>query len=848
MLRNALRNLSIMNSMVLVTSVPIAVVIALSAWIIVPKFEESQAYLNLEHLIELATDVSSLVHEQQKERGATAVFVGSNGRRFASELSDQRLETDKRRKIAVENIELQFEWLRGNNDFQGLVPELEGILSTLDEMSLVRSRVDSLTISSAEAVAYYTDLNAEMLAFVKNISTYAFDADITSAVISLAGFLQAKERAGIERAVGSGAFASGGFTAETLLRFKILIQVQDVYYSVFLADASEGSRKRFEDAMSSPAATTVQKMRDIALNAGVMGDLSGITGEDFFQAQTEKINHLKDVETFVKEELIQLMDRRQSRAEMAVYTNVIMSLLAMTLSVAAAWFVALLVRNSLVSVSDSATRMAEGDLETVLPTRTGNEIGAIIGALDVFRTSILEARKKEAQMRENERKAEEERRAEEERIQKEKEERFALERKQADELRAKEAAITKEIASVVSACAEGDFSLRMDLGDKDGAFASICEGINKIGEVTQAGLQDISQAMKALSANDLTYRVGAGYKGLFGEIAADVNASLDGLSSTMADIRASGITVGQTAEELAEGAVSLSSRTERNAATLEETSAAMTELQASVSQASAAAEESRTVSLSATGEAEKGLATVEETVSAMQAIKESSDSITKIIDLIDNIAFQTNLLALNAGVEAARAGEAGRGFAVVATEVRDLAGRSSDAAKQIAELISDTSTKIANGVELVERSGHALRSIAASIGNVSSKVQEVASSAQEQNSTIKEVTTATQQLDQSTQENAAMFEETTAAINSMKTEFASLLSKVAVFKFRASEGAEITRISQGRNSVAVSRKIAATSTTGRAMNATGGTSAAAAADGSWEEFREPSSVPKSRTN
>ena len=783
MFENRMRNFSIMKSMAAVTVIPMIVVVALSAWIIVPKLQKAQEYSSFDHLLILATDLSNLVHEQQKERGASAVYLGSQGQRFATELAAQRLETDGKRQVATANINAQLEWLGANGEQMLLVTELNEILSQLDNMATVRTGVDNLSILTGEAVAYYTKLNALILTFVKDISKQTLDGDMGSAVISFAGFLQGKERAGIERAVGAGAFAAGGFSAEALQRLQTLIQVQDVYYSVFMADASRGASQKFEETMNSPAAKSVQRMRDIALAAGIMGSLGGVTGEDFFQAQTQKINLLHDIETFVASELHQLMQDRLSAARFEVLLNAAVSLIAMSISLAAAWFVAGVVRKALVSVSNSASRMAEGDLESELPESSTNEIGAIVDALDSFRTSILKARDAEQDMREKERQVEEEKRAEEIRLQQEKEHMQAMEREAAEVQRAKEAAIAEEIASVVSACAEGDFSRRMDLGDKEGAFASICKGINSIGEVTQAGLDDISKAMNALSANDLTYRAAAGQKGVFGEIAGAVNASLSGLSSTLADIRASGVTVGQMAEQLSEDAVSLSSRTERTAATLEETSATMSELHASVGDAASAAESSRSVSRSATEEAESGLATVEETVTAMQAIKDSSNSITQIIDLIDNIAFQTNLLALNAGVEAARAGEAGRGFAVVATEVRDLAARSSDAAKQIAELISDTSSKIETGVKLVEKSGEALTSIASSISEVSSQVENVAVSAQEQSTSIQEVNTATTQLEQATQENAAMFEETTAAISTMKSEFEGLQRKVNAFKF-----------------------------------------------------------------
>jgi len=226
----------------------------------------------------------------------------------------------------------------------------------------------------------------------------------------------------------------------------------------------------------------------------------------------------------------------------------------------------------------------------------------------------------------------------------------------------------------------------------------------------------------------------------------------------------------------------LSRRTERQAATLEETAAALDELTASVRSAAEGAGLANQVVSDAKSSAEASGVVVQEAVDAMEEIQTSSSKISRIINVIDDIAFQTNLLALNAGVEAARAGEAGRGFAVVASEVRALAQRTSDAAREINDLISTSSQHVGRGVDLVGQAGSALQQIVESVSNIAVHVSEIAVSANEQSSGLAEINTAVNQLDQVTQQNAAMFEETTAASHSLTKEAENLSETTAQFR------------------------------------------------------------------
>ncbi|KIC35150.1 methyl-accepting chemotaxis protein, partial [Leisingera sp. ANG-M7] len=243
---------------------------------------------------------------------------------------------------------------------------------------------------------------------------------------------------------------------------------------------------------------------------------------------------------------------------------------------------------------------------------------------------------------------------------------------------------------------------------------------------------------------------------------------------TVEQVIAAAASIRNGASEISQASDDLSHRTESQAATLEQTAAALDELTASVKSAAEGARSVEATMEDAKQEARNSGEVVQSAVSAMTEIEESSNKISQIISVIDDIAFQTNLLALNAGVEAARAGEAGRGFAVVASEVRALAQRSSDAAMEIKTLISDSSGQVARGVDLVGKAGDALQSIVSQVTHISQLVSGIAEGAAEQSTGLNEINTGVTQLDQVTQQNAAMVEEATAAGHMLKTDAGKL--------------------------------------------------------------------------
>jgi methyl-accepting chemotaxis protein len=407
-------------------------------------------------------------------------------------------------------------------------------------------------------------------------------------------------------------------------------------------------------------------------------------------------------------------------------------------------------------------RMAKGEEVEIDGIDRKDEIGETGRAVNEIKEMLAEKARQEAEA-----KAEQDRRA-------------AAEQEAAMQKMAAE--FETAVGGIVKAAVAGDFSQRVDLNGKTGMVLNVGTAINSLCENVATALGDLVQMLNSLADGNLTQRITKEYQGSFAALKDNANKTAEKIGTTISEIKASAREVTNASAEISTSTTDLSQRTEEQAASLEETSASMEEISATVKKNADNAQQANQSAATTRAVAERGGEVVAQAVSAMARIEESAGKISDIIGVIDEIARQTNLLALNAAVEAARAGEAGRGFAVVASEVRSLAQRSSQAAKDIKDLIINSNGQVKEGVDLVNKAGSSLTEIVASIKTVADLVSDIANASVEQSSGIEQVGKALTQMDEVTQQNSALVEENAATAKTLEHQAKVMDERVAAFR------------------------------------------------------------------
>lgn len=749
-------NLKIKYKLVSVLILPILGLLYFTSGIILNKLAITQEMNELQELAGLIVKTSHIIHEMQKDRGFSVMFLRSNGERFSNELQNGYANTD----VVVENYLVLTQQLNQKRFYPSLASGIEAITSALNTLEKLRTDVNELRISVTELMQRYAELNDKLLALIDTTLTLIKDREMFVRGIGYRNVLEIKEKAGLERYLLTNVFVRKSYDPGEYRRFIELVTAQSTQWESLETLLTPTQKIYLKDKLRNKLIDEVEKIRKVAFES-IEGVQVNIDPESWFKLQTSQIDLFKEIEDRLAADFITEAKRIEMAANHDFHSTIVLTSLLIIIVIALTYMVLMGITRPLNQVVAVSQAIAAGHLDNQLNHSYNDEIGQLLQAFSSMQTQLRE------------------------RIENDKQVAMDMQTRIEEDKQ-----IVEEINTVVHAASQGDFSQRINLANKTGTFKIFSDSINKIMELNQLVIQDLIRVFAAIAQGDLTETITTDYVGELGHLKRDANATVSKLTEIMTVITQSANIVGVAANEIAQGNVNFSQRTAQQAAALEETAASMEEMTSTVEQNADNARQATQLALVARDTAEQGQNVVNDAIRAIDEVAHSSKKIASIISVIDEIAFQTNLLALNAAVEAARAGEHGRGFAVVAAEVRNLAQRSAMAAKEIKVLIEDSNSKVSEGTRLANQSGQTLEELVTAVKKVNDIFSEIAAASEEQSRSIKQVELAVTQMDEMLQKNSALMEESTSTSESLNIQAQELKGQVAFFNIVIEEVVE----------------------------------------------------------
>ncbi len=671
-----LKNLRVKTKILLIVILPLIAFLYLSSMIILEKQHDVSMLSSFRDGVVLSTKISALVHEVQKERGASAGYLGSKGKSFGDILSKQRVLTDQKKE---EFLKMLDKFLKENKDLsktdygKDLKERLDKVSSLLSQIPSIRKRVDDLSIPLSDALSFYTSINTNGLEAIGIVSKLSPDSNITRELLSYLNFLLSKERAGIERAVGSNTFAKDKFGPGMYKKFITLVAEQNAYMYEFLLLASPKVKEFYENTVTGKPIEEVERMRKILIDKAQTGGF-GVDSTYWFKMMTEKINLLKKVEDFLVNNVIAVVDKQIAVAKKNLIANIITLVIILLIIIVLLVVVSADITTSLTSINKSVMKLAEdlssgkGDLTQRLNINKKDEIGEVAQGINIFIEKLQDMVKN-----------------------------------------------MKDLSSNL----EGTASTMSDSIVK---VSDLTQNLASSAEETSATVQEITSSIEEVANN-----------------AQDIATSSEELARNSEKVVEETLEIGEKAVVVAENSQKVGDAMDRLDISIQESIEASNKAKGLAEEANKYSEEGRGAVENTISGMNNINEKVEEIVNVVNKLGQSSEEIGKITEVISDIADQTNLLALNAAIEAARAGEHGRGFAVVADEVRKLAERSQQAAGEIGNLIRGIQQEVQNavkaseegqeevgrGLELTRKTGEAFSLINESVQNITSIIDSL---------------------------------------------------------------------------------------------------------------------------
>ena len=656
-----LNNLNFSMKLYLLLTIPVIGLIVYTTTITYDTYKGVKKYDNIKVLSNLSIKISDILHETQKERGLTAGYVGSNGKKFKEQLSQQRSSTDNK-------IEEMFEFvstMEKNGYGEKFKSNIKSSIQSLKQLITHRSQVDAISGDTKDLITFYTSTNEKLLHTISTIANNTQDADISNKLHSYLNFLQAKEKLGIERAIGTSTLVNKKFDGGMQVYFINLVAQQKAFIKNFSITTSSSILNEYKSIFQDPTIENVKYIEQ-ALMYTTDKQVIDIPAEKWFNSISYKINKYKEIENFQSKAILEKTEK--------LYTTSLSSLV-------------------FIFVSSTLMFMAIVYFTFTMTRRFSKQVKNLQEGLKYFLGYIA---------REN---------SELKHIENEGNDEFAqmtqminTQMDKIEKIIEQDKKVVHEIEVIVQKVSNGFFGNTINLTAGTEELEHLRVSLNKMLNSTKDKFATIINILNQYGKGDFNFNFShenvKGLNGDFGAMITSIKLLGDNISELLAVIQNAGGSLNSNTDILSNASSSLSEYAKAQKNALDNTTKALQNMEKTTKESINDIHNSSNMADTLTQSSEKGLILASKTASSTKLINEKVEAINEAITIIDQIAFQTNILSLNAAVEAATAGEAGKGFSVVAQEVRNLATKSSEAAAEIKQLVESAKAKSIEGEKI----------------------------------------------------------------------------------------------------------------------------------------------------